>query len=109
MRETLKSKGGVGNPWIRATEDASGVILSLVVQPNAKRTEVLGIHDGNLKVRVASPPVDGAANASLCTFLAKEFGVKERFVILTHGTTSRNKIFLIQGVSVDFVLQKFGF
>ena len=99
----------MGNIWIRPTDDASGVILSVSVQPNAKRTEILGIHDGHLKVRVASPPVDGAANASLCTFFAKEFGVKERFVSLTHGMTSRKKTFLIHGVTVDFVMQKFGF
>ena len=55
--------------YLRQT--ASGVELSLLVQPRASRTRVVGEHDGRLKVAVASPPVDGAANDALLEFLAE--------------------------------------
>jgi uncharacterized protein len=52
-----------------------GVELEVVVQPRAGRSEVLGEHDGRLKVRIAAPPVDGAANDALVRFIAERLGV----------------------------------
>jgi uncharacterized protein (TIGR00251 family) len=51
------------------------VTIDVRVIPRASRSEVVGLHDGALKVRLAAPPVDGAANAELIKLLAKKFGV----------------------------------
>ena len=79
--------------WCRADGDA--LVLSLHVQPGAKRTEVAGIHgdgaDARLKIRLAAPPVDGKANSALLAFLAGAYGVALRDVTLLRGETSRQK------------------
>ena len=68
-----------------------GVLLQLSVVPNAKRTEVDGLHDGALRVRLAAPPIDGRANEALVAWLAKSLGVARRDVELLRGESSRRK------------------
>ena len=68
-----------------------GVLLQLSVMPNAKRTEVDGLHDGALRVRLAAPPIDGRANEALVAWLAKSMGVARRDVVVLRGESSRRK------------------
>lgn len=82
--------------WLKPLPD--GVELSVLVQPRASRTRVVGEHDGLLKIQLAAPPVDGEANAALVEFLAKLLGVPRRQVTLTSGDASRRKRVSIQGV-----------
>ncbi len=51
------------------------MIFDVRVVPRASKSEIVGEHDGALKVRIASPPVDGAANEELIKVLSKKFGV----------------------------------
>jgi uncharacterized protein len=67
------------------------VILDISVSPNAKRTELVGWHDGALRVRLAAPPVDGAANDALRKWLASELGVAQNQIELLRGATGRRK------------------
>ena len=76
--------------WRR--EETGALVLTLHVHPGAKRTEIAGLHDNALRVRLAAPPVDGKANAELRRFLADAFGVPLRNVALVRGETSRDKI-----------------
>ena len=82
--------------WLKAVP--GGVEISILVQPRASRTRVLGEHDGMLKVQLAAPPVDGEANAALVEFLGKLLGVPRRQVSLIAGDASRRKRVSIQGV-----------
>lgn len=84
-------------PWRR--EDGDALILTLHIQPGASRTEVAGEHGDALKVRVASPPVDGKANDALLRYLAAEFGVPVRAVSLERGETSRRKVVRVQSAT----------
>ena len=61
------------------------------VVPRASKSEIVGPHDGALKIRIASPPVDGAANAELIKLLAKHFGVSKGDIEIIAGQTSKNK------------------
>ena len=70
---------------------AGGMLLQVSVMPNAKRTEVDGLHDGALRVRLAAPPIDGRANEALIAWLAKSLGVPRRDVEVLRGETSRRK------------------
>jgi uncharacterized protein (TIGR00251 family) len=84
-------------------ERAEGVEILVLVQPRASRTRVVGEHDGRLKLQLASPPVDGAANAELVEFLAKLLGVPKRAVAVTAGETSRRKTVVATGIAVAAV------
>lgn len=83
------------------TPIAGGVRLTLHVQPRASRTEVVGLHGDALKIRVAAPPVDEAANDELCAFLAKRLGVPRSAVTLRQGKSSRRKVIEVTGVGAE--------
>jgi uncharacterized protein (TIGR00251 family) len=70
---------------------AEGVLLQLSVMPNAKRTQVDGLRDGALRLRLAAPPIDGRANEALVAWLAKSLGVPKRDVEVLRGESSRRK------------------
>lgn len=67
------------------------LIISCHLQPKASKTEVVGLHGDALKVRIKAAPVEGKANAELIRFLAKEFAVSKRDVVLISGELSRQK------------------
>ena len=69
----------------------TGLELDLVIQPKASKNELVGVHDGRLKVRITAPPVDGKANDALRKFLSKIFGISKSNVILISGASSRRK------------------
>jgi len=77
-------------PWRRIGADGA-ITLTIHAQPGAKRTEVAGVHGDALKVRIASPPVEGKANEALLAFLADAFGVPRRNVRLLRGDAARRK------------------
>ena len=63
-----------------------GVRLHVRVQPRASRSQVVGwLADGSLKVVVASPPVDGAANKACIALLAETFDLPKRDILLASG------------------------
>lgn len=65
--------------------------LTLYVQPGAKKTEVVGRHDGHLKIRLKAPAVDDKANQLLRETLAQRLSIKVAEVIIVHGEKSRLK------------------
>lgn len=71
----------------------------MYIQPRANRTEVAGRHGSDLKIRVAAPPVDQAANEALLAFVAHKLGVRRRDVRLVAGATGRRKVLEIDGVT----------
>ncbi|GAB3244129.1 DUF167 domain-containing protein [Chitinimonas naiadis] len=75
--------------WARREGD--DWVLSLYLQPGAKRTEAAGLHDGELKLRLNAPPVEGKANKALITWLADWFDVPRNQVVLEKGELSRHK------------------
>jgi uncharacterized protein (TIGR00251 family) len=75
--------------------------LVLHVQPRARRTEVAGRHGDAVKVRLAAPPVDGAANAELVRFLAERLGVARAAVRIVAGAGARRKLVEVDGLTAD--------
>jgi uncharacterized protein len=72
-------------------------------QARASRTEIVGEHNGALKVRIAAPPVDGAANDELVRHLARRVGVAPSRVRVLSGGTGRSKVIQIDGVDAAAV------
>ena len=85
--------------WLRVAADGR-LTLTLHIQPGAKKTEVAGEHGDALKIRLATPPVDGKANAALLEFIADRLGVGKSAVTLKSGQTSRRKVVEVAGASV---------
>jgi uncharacterized protein (TIGR00251 family) len=79
------------------------VIVEVHVVPRAAKSAVIGLHDGRLKVALAAPPVDGAANEELIAFFAAALGITRRAVELLRGEKSRQKTLAIVGVRPDEV------
>jgi uncharacterized protein (TIGR00251 family) len=75
------------------------------VQPRARRTEVAGRYGDALKVRLAAPPVDGAANDELVRFVAETLGVPRRAVTIAAGLTSRRKMVGVAGMATADALR----
>ncbi|MBL8264756.1 DUF167 domain-containing protein [Steroidobacter sp.] len=75
--------------------------ISVYVQPRASKTAVAGMHDGCVKIRLAAPPVDGAANAALVEFVAAQLGIAKSKVRVASGLSSRRKVVEVEGVSTE--------
>lgn len=87
-------------PFYTVTQD--GIILNICVQPRASKNQICGIQGETLKIRLTSPPVDGAANKLCREFLADVFGVAKSYVEIISGDTSRHKRVRILGDPEQF-------
>jgi hypothetical protein len=85
-----------------------GVRLALRLSPRASRTQVDGIvqdAEGRplLKLRLAAPPVDGAANAALIALLAKALSLRKADITIRSGEASRTKVLHLAGASAGLI------
>ena len=88
-------------PFIHET--AQGSTIEVYVQPKATKNELLGIHEGTLKIRLSSPPVEGEANRECLKFLSKVFDVPKSLLQIVQGKKSRRKKILVPGVSGEYL------
>ena len=80
-------------------EKDGSIIFAIRVVPRASRSQIVGEHNGALKIHLTSPPVDGAANTELIKLLAKQFGVSKSDVEIVAGETSKIKRIKIANLS----------
>lgn len=78
--------------------DLARVHLPVRVVPGAARTAAVGMLGAAIKIRVAAPPEDGAANQALCLWLKKSLGATQ--VQVLSGVSSRSKL-----LALDFAGQ----
>lgn len=97
-------KNSSGDDVFRITESGEGVTFSLHVQPKACRNEICGFSGNELKVRLTSPPVEGAANKLCQEFFAKLLHVAKSNVRIIAGEKSRHKTVTIRGATKEEVL-----
>ena len=85
-----------------------GIRLAVQVAANAKKTEIIGIAEGMLKIRLQAQPVDGKANQALTRFIAAQLGVAKNAVTVSHGLANKRKLVTIDGctLSVDEICQR---
>jgi uncharacterized protein len=84
-------------------DSQDGVVLTVHVQPKASKTACVGIYGNALKIRVAAPPVDGAANEELVRFLASELSLPAAAVQIESGAGGRHKRVRLHGVTAAYV------
>lgn len=87
-----------GRPGLTAT-------LLVHVVPRARATGVAGRHGDALKIRLAAPPVDGAANDELVRFLAEQLAVPRSAITITTGHTGRRKTIKVSGIDTAVALR----
>ena len=88
-------------------EQNGAVVFNLRVVPNSSKSEIVGEFDGALKIKIAAPPVDGAANAELIRVLAKKIGVAKNSIEIIGGQNSKNKQVKIYDCDIKTVSESF--
>jgi len=83
---------------LRVTQTPEGIIFTVHVQPRASRSEICGPKDGELKLRLTSPPVEDAANKQCVELIAKALGIAKSRVSIRAGAKSRHKVIKVEGV-----------
>ena len=83
-------------PWLSGAPGAWRIRVA--AQPGAARSEIVGEHDGCLKLRVAAPPVDGRANDEIAQWLAGRLDLPKRSVRLVAGASARRKLFEVEAL-----------
>jgi uncharacterized protein len=80
--------------------------LTVRVHPNAKQSQITGLKEGVLHIRIAAPPVDGKANEALIKFLSAKLAVNKSRVNIERGLTGRDKTVTISGLSQSHALKQ---
>jgi uncharacterized protein (TIGR00251 family) len=86
-------------PYIKVSK--AGVLVEVYVAPRAKRSQVTALHGGYPKIALAAPPIEGRANEELISFLRDLFGLPRSRIELVRGDTSKRKLLLLKGISVQ--------
>jgi uncharacterized protein len=84
--------------WLKARGE--NILISVRVQPGASKNSVTGIKEDTLNIKLCSPPVDGRANDSLISFVAKSLDVSRSSIQIIQGTKNRKKLLEVSGVSM---------
>lgn len=95
-------------PVERAIRQVSGAVeVDVAVVPRASRSRVIGMLGDRIKVQLAAPPVDGAANAELVALLSEVLELPRRAITIARGEASKRKTVRIVDVDVDAIRQRF--
>ena len=82
---------------IQYSEKDRGLTFTVRIVPRASRSEIAGEYNGALRIRIAAPPVEGAANRELIRLLARMFNLPQNAVAIISGAGSKSKIVRIAG------------
>jgi len=82
---------------VRETSDR--VSFQVRVIPRSSKTEIIGIQDSALKIKIMAPPVEGKANNEVIRLLADKLGVRKNQVAITAGHKSKSKTVAVSGVT----------
>ncbi len=79
----------------------NGVTLTLTIQANAHKSEIVGLYNDTLKIKIKAPPVDGKANKEIISFLSEKLGITQKNIEILKGDKNKNKIVLLMGESLQ--------
>jgi uncharacterized protein YggU (UPF0235/DUF167 family) len=86
---------------------ANGIRMAVLIMPNAKKSEISGLFDDSLKIRLQAQPIEGKANDALIRYIAGLLDIPKSAIAIAHGATGKRKILEIsaRGLTVDAVKQ----
>ncbi len=82
-------------------EQRTGLDVALHVQVRARSSSIAGLHGSALKIRIAAPPVDNAANEAIVSFFSSLLSIPKSRMQIVSGQKSRDKILRIDGLSLE--------
>ena len=82
----------IGVRVIHFTATNRGTTFKVRIVPRASASEIVGEQDGALKIRIAAPPVEGAANRELVRLLSRVFKLPKSSVEIVSGANAKIKI-----------------
>jgi uncharacterized protein (TIGR00251 family) len=89
---------------IKINQKEGSVIFDVRVIPRSSRSEIVSDHGGALKVKLRSPPVEGAANDELLSLLSKELKMPRSFIEIVSGHTSKTKRVRIESADASQIV-----
>lgn len=95
----------MSKPIIRIEKDGDWIRFGVRVQPRSSRNQIMGEHEGDIRIKIMAPPVEGAANQALQRYLAEVLKLPKRDVRIVRGETSRRKVVEIRGIEADSLLR----
>lgn len=84
--------------------------IQVQIQPGSSKDQIIGLHNGRLKIKISAPPVGGKANQNLIEFIAKALGVSKSKIEIVKGRTSKLKTLKISAIdqkSFSLLLNKY--
>ena len=93
---------------IKIENKDGGIVFIVKVVPGSSRTQIKGILDGMLKVKVSSAPEKGKANQCLISFLAKKLALKKNALKIISGQNNQIKHITVQGIDSATLLKRIG-
>lgn len=87
---------------------SQGTLIELRIQPRASRSEIVDVRAGQLRLRVAAPPVDGAANTAVVELLADRLAARKSDIEIVSGLQGRSKRVVVRGKTPDDVRARLG-
>ncbi|TAL05334.1 MAG: DUF167 domain-containing protein [Chloroflexota bacterium] len=85
---------------------SAAVRFAVHLSPRSAATRVEGVVEGVLRVRVAAPAVEGAANTALVRLVADELGVARRDVRIVAGAKTRQKLVMVEGIAAESIVAR---
>lgn len=85
-----------------------GCTFTIQVVPRAGQNRIVGFVDGALKIKIAAPPVEGAANEACIEFFSRLFRISKSSVSLLAGEHHKKKVVFLRGVSIQEAKEKLG-
>jgi hypothetical protein len=85
-------------------QDGPDVLLTVHVQPRASRNQLVPHWPDHITLRLTAPPVEGAANAACCAFLADRLDLPKSRLTVLRGETARRKLIRIRDAEAAHIL-----
>lgn len=95
-------------PAGKAAQDDNSVTFKVKVLPRSSSNSIEGLENGEWKVKLTAPPVEGAANTALIHYLSDVLAVPRRFVTIIGGQNARSKLVRVDGLTAAQVKHKLG-
>ena len=87
-------------------QNKNNLTINIYVVPRSSRSEIVGIYNNYLKIKLKSPPVDNAANEELVRVLADTLKIPKKNIEILRGKNQKKKIVYVKKADLNYILQK---